>query len=119
LRAFANGWLSKREDPRFAAFSCRGLADKPRWRVGIISRRLFAINWADTAPGVSWLVEYRAMWLPIYDRWVVTASADGDDAFGYPDFALGSFSHECVMKDGAGEIIRRDWPPAVVLDPDA
>ena len=48
-------------------------------------------------------------WLPIYERWVVTASADGDDAFGYADFALGSFQHEIRMKDGAGEIVRRDW----------
>jgi hypothetical protein len=87
----------------------RGPADKPRRRVGIISRRLFAINWADSAPGISWPVEYRATWLPIYDRWVVTASADGDDAFGYTDFAIGCFTHETPIVEGAGEIIRRDW----------
>jgi hypothetical protein len=88
---------------------CRGPADRPRRRVGIISRRLFAINWAGSARGVSWPVEYRVTWLPIYDRWVVTASADGDDAFGYADFELGSFQQETAMKDRAGEILRRDW----------
>jgi hypothetical protein len=39
----------------------------------------------------------------------VTASADGADAFGYADFALGSFQQETAMKDRAGEIVRRDW----------
>ena len=87
----------------------RGPGDKPRRRVGIISRRLFTINWADSAPGISWPVEYRVTWLPIYDRWVVTASADGDDAFGYADFAIGAFPHGTALIEGAGEIIRRDW----------
>src|SRR6516164_1969152 len=33
-----------------------------------------------------------ALILPYYDRYVVTASADCPDAFGYCDFALGAFA---------------------------
>ena len=33
---------------------------------------------------------YTLVWLPGFDRFVVTASADGTDAFGYSDFALGT-----------------------------
>jgi len=40
-------------------------------------------------PGVSWPVEYRATWLPI--------------------FAIGCFTHEMLIAAGPGEIIRRDW----------
>jgi hypothetical protein len=48
-----------------------------------------AIDWTMSAPGFSWPVSYHLVWTPIYERFVVTASADCPDAFGYADFVLG------------------------------
>jgi len=52
-------------------------------------RFLFRINWADSGPGFSWPADYHLVWLPGFERWVLTYSADSPDAMGYCDFALG------------------------------
>jgi hypothetical protein len=41
----------------------------PDRKVGIVPRRLFAINWASSGPGFDWPEEYRITWVPYYDRW--------------------------------------------------
>jgi hypothetical protein len=53
------------------AFSCRGPADKPRWRVGIISRRLFAINWADIAWRAQWGAWGQERWAYVLDNGII------------------------------------------------
>jgi hypothetical protein len=68
-------------------------------------RHLLTINWADSRPGFSWPVAYYVAWLPYYDRFVVTASADCPDGFGYCDFAIGSFGIETPLKEGARKAI--------------
>lgn len=50
---------------------------------------LFSINWADSAPGISWPEVYHLTLLSGFNRYVITASADSDDAYGVTDFALG------------------------------
>ena len=45
----------------------------------------------------------------MYDRYVVTASADCPDAFGYADFALGHFGRNDNVGQSVLEIIKRDW----------
>ena len=87
----------------------RDLANEPDRRILLQPRLLFEINWADSGPGFSWPVAYYVTWLPYYDRFVVTASADSPDAFGYCDFALGSFGIETPIKEGSCAIIRADW----------
>ncbi len=82
---------------------------KPLRKVSLASRSLFTINWADSGPGYSWPVEYRLQWVPLYERWVVTASADSPDAYGYCDFALGSFGREERVEKSVGKIIKADW----------
>jgi hypothetical protein len=72
-------------------------------------RHLLTIDWAASGPGFSWPVAYYLTWLPHYDRYVVTASADSPDAFGYCDFAIGSFRIKKPIKVGAEEIIGTDW----------
>ena len=52
---------------------------------------------------------YYVTWLPYYDRYAVTASADCPDAFGYCDFALGAFGIDTPIKEGARKIICADW----------
>jgi hypothetical protein len=82
---------------------------KPLRKISLASRSLFTINWADSGPGYSWPVEYRLQWVPFYERWVVTASADSPDAHGYCDFALGSFGRDEAIEKSVGEIIKADW----------
>jgi hypothetical protein len=68
------------------------LAQKVRRQAALLASELFAIDWAVQGPGFSWPVYYHLVWVPIYERFVVTASADCPDAFGYADFALGHFA---------------------------
>jgi hypothetical protein len=54
-------------------------------------------------------VAYHVTWVPIYDQYVVTQSADSPDVDGYCDFAIGKFS---VTKDFISETVRVievDW----------
>jgi hypothetical protein len=81
---------------------------KPLRKTSLLPRPLFGIDWALTAPGYSWPVLYHLIWVPGYERYVVTASADCPDMFGYSDFALGSFEIGRPIIDAVGEIIRRD-----------
>jgi hypothetical protein len=66
-------------------------------------------NWADSAPGLSWPVAYRATYAPGFDWTVVTASADSTDAFGVCDVAIGSFGPEMPILQGCRETIVSDW----------
>ena len=47
------------------------------------------INWADSGPGYSWPESYHVTYIPGLERFIVTASRDGADAFGCADHALG------------------------------
>jgi hypothetical protein len=87
----------------------RGDDKVPNRKVLLQPRKLFTINWADSGPGFSWPVAYYVTWLPCYDRFVVTASADCSDAFGYNDFALGSFDSDTAIKEGARKVVCDDW----------
>lgn len=95
--------------PVILARQYRDPVGKPTRKISVASRSLFTINWADSGPGYSWPVEYRLVWVPLYERWVVTASADSTDAFGYCDFAIGSFNRDQSIDATVGEIIKRDW----------
>lgn len=72
-------------------------------------RFLFGINWADTAPGLSWPAEYHLVWLPGFERWVLTYSADSPDAMGYCDFALGVISPDDDWRMAVRRILVDDW----------
>lgn len=63
----------------------RGLAIEP------LPRFLLMINWADSGPGYSWPESYHATWLPGFECFVVTLSADSPDVHGYTDMALDHF----------------------------
>jgi hypothetical protein len=47
------------------------------------------INWADSGPGYSWPESYHVTYIPGLERFIVTSSRDGADAFGCADHALG------------------------------
>ena len=72
-------------------------------------RHLFTINWADSGPGFSWPEKYYVARLPGYEVCIVTGSADGPDAHGYSDFALGWYLGGVSDVEKAGESIRAWW----------
>ena len=78
-------------------------------KINVLPQFLFGINWASTAPGFSWPVDYYVGFLPCYDVYVVTASADSPDAFGYNDLALGHFDAEEDLLTGSERVIGEDW----------
>jgi hypothetical protein len=82
---------------------------KTRRKVALFPRLLFGINWADSAPGISWPETYYYVYLPGYHVYVVTASQDCTDVHGYTDQAIGHFSgDERDTINACGKIIR-DW----------
>lgn len=70
---------------------------------------LFTINWADSGPGYSWPVAYYATWIPGFDRFVVTSSADSEDYFGYADVALGWFPGKTPVVKGSRRVLVAFW----------
>ncbi len=82
---------------------------KTRRKLDLLPRFLFQINWANSAPGISWPVAYYVTWLPVYDVFVVTESADSPDALGYCDRAMGWFDAVTPLEAGAKRVIAGDW----------
>lgn len=70
---------------------------------------LFTINWADTAPGLSWPESYYAIYIPGFEQFVVTASVDSTDAWGVTDMAIGFFTVALPLKEGALEVVSAWW----------
>lgn len=77
--------------------------------VDLLPQLLFEINWADSGPGYSWPELYSVTYVPVYDVYVVTASNDCTDLFGYADRALGWFDASTPVVEGARAIIVGYW----------
>ena len=82
---------------------------KGKRKLDLLPRFLFQINWADSGPGISWPVAYYVTWLPLYDVYIITESADSPDTFGYCDRALGWFDPDTPLEEGAQRVIAGDW----------
>lgn len=78
-------------------------------KIELVPQYLLTINWADSGPGFSWPVAYHATWVPIYDVYVVTQSADCPDAYGYCDFAIGHFPANGDLAQQAAQELKSDW----------
>jgi hypothetical protein len=81
----------------------------PLRKVAIVPRRLFTINWATSGPGFDWPEEYRITWVPYYDRWVVTASRDDEEPYGYRDNGIGHFGVDVPVRDGSRQAVMEWW----------
>ncbi len=81
----------------------------PQRRVCIVPQHLFTVNWADTAPGISWPGAYYCTWVPCYERYVVTYSGDCPEVFGYCDIAIGHFGLDETLKEGSRRVVTDDW----------
>lgn len=87
----------------------RDITNAPSRQVEVMSRHLFTIDWAMTAPGISWPEAYYLTWLPGVDRWLVTSSRDTPEVGGYCDLALGYFGSDKEPLEGAGLVIGDYW----------
>lgn len=77
--------------------------------IRLMPRFLIEINWADTAPGMSWPEAYHATYLPGFDVYVVTLSADSPEAYGYSDLAIGTFSAGESFDKSVRNVIYKWW----------
>ena len=80
-----------------------------RRKIEVVPKYLLTVNWADSGPGFSWPVAYHVTWVPLYNEYIVTQSADCPDAFGYCDFAIGHFSKTDDFITAAANEIKGDW----------
>jgi hypothetical protein len=79
-------------------------------KLHLMPQHLLTINWANSAPGYSWPEAYYACRLPLYERYIVTVSADCPEAFGgQTDKALGSFPVSANFHESVKAIISLDW----------
>ena len=58
---------------------------------------------------MSWPTAYYAVWVPIQDIWVVTASDDTGELLGFMDVALGAFPATAAWEKSVARIITKDW----------
>ena len=77
--------------------------------VNFYPQHLFTINWADSGPGFSWPEAYYLVWLPVFERYVVTASQDSSDCYGLEDVAIGWQFFDQDRVGLAKEIIQANW----------
>lgn len=87
----------------------RDITNAPNRPVEMISRHLFTIDWAMTAPGISWPEAYYLTWMPGIEQWLVTSSRDSPEVGGYCDLALGYFGGDKEPLEGAGLVIGGYW----------
>ena len=69
---------------------------------------VLSINWADSGPGYSYPENYYIAWVPFYDRYVVTVSAD-TPYNGYLDFAIGWLKEDGNVGTDIRSIVERRW----------
>lgn len=72
-------------------------------------QHLFTVNWADSGPGFSWPEAYFLVWLPVFERYVVTASQDSPDCYGFEDIAIGWQFFDEDRVGLARDIILANW----------
>jgi hypothetical protein len=87
----------------------RGARSDQRGRLYLAPQHLFTITWPGQKSGLVGPIAYYRVWLPGFDRFVVTVSEPNDGPHGYFDFALGSFADVPDWQTLAGEIIYIDW----------
>jgi hypothetical protein len=81
-------------------------------RVLVVPRYLFMIDWAMSAPGISWPEAYYVTFIPGFDRYVVTASRDSNDLYGCCDHAIGWFGDAVDPKAGGTAVVKAWWEMA-------
>lgn len=70
---------------------------------------MLEVNWANSAPGISWPEAYHVVWLPGFDCWVLTSSRDTPELDGYCDRVLCHFGQCDDPVAEAGSRIQAYW----------
>lgn len=78
-------------------------------KVQLLPSLLFAIDWAATAPGLSWPESYFVTYVPVVDLRIVTASRDDSEIWGYEDLAIGFCRPIRTPDYGVKKIIQSWW----------
>ena len=81
----------------------------PKPKLTFNPRHIVTINWANSGPGYSWPEAYHITYLPTFNKFVVTASRDGPDAFGCSDHAIGFADGDLNHIEAARELITEFW----------
>ncbi len=77
---------------------------------------LFAVDWAATAPGMSWPEAYYVTYVPTCDVRIVTASRDDSTIWGYPDLAIGLCRAIREPEFGTKKVLQSWWRRASGVD---
>ena len=90
-------------------FSARQYTRAEVAKVSYHPQHLFTINWANSGPGFSWPEAYYLVWIPVFERYVVTASQDSPDCYGFEDIAIGWQFFDEDRVGLAKDIILANW----------
>jgi len=95
-------------DGQGGIYLARSITPKTPRKVDTFPQHLCTINWANSGPGFSWPEAYYVTYLPLYDKFVVTASQDSAELYGYEDLAIGHFEADIEVTDGSKQVLL-DW----------
>jgi hypothetical protein len=86
--------------------SYQGRSDE---RLQFNPRLLFSINWATNGPGFEWPEAYHVTYLPDFEKFIFTASRDGDDVWGCADHAIGVADKNYDLQTAARKVLTAYW----------
>jgi hypothetical protein len=81
------GWIDANNDARASRQEIK--RHKDATKLSFSPRLICCINWADSGPGISWIEAYHITFIPGFEKYIVTSSRDGDDAWECTDHAIG------------------------------
>jgi len=81
-------------------------------KIQLLPSFLFSIDWAATAPGLSWPESYFVTYVPYVNLRIVTASKDDKGIWGYTDLAIGFCRAVRTPEFGVKKIIQMWWKRA-------
>jgi hypothetical protein len=78
-------------------------------RLHFTPRLLFCINWASSGPGFEWPEAYHVTYVPGWEKYIFTASRDGDDTLGCADHAIGTADKSDDLQQAARKVLTSYW----------
>jgi hypothetical protein len=107
------GWVNEDD----SVFVSRPPASLVSRKVQLLPVLLFTIDWAMTAPGVSWPETYYVTHIPSSNVRIITASRDDNELWGYSDLAIGLCAAVRSPDFGAKKILQSWWRRACGVEP--
>jgi hypothetical protein len=111
-------WALVRDDDITLGRLVRPTTERYQRAVHLRPRFLFSLDWASSAPGMSWPRDYYATWFPGYGIWVVTASSDTPHPWGALDVSVGWFSDTQHFHEGVRDVIVAHWQRDEMQEPE-